>query len=168
MDQDIRIRADQLFAQGLFLYKDNKNPEVLKRVADLWQKALELYRQIGDQAKIKEIRGYFNRLSKKVLGPKAREALVTNERVTNKDFKAWDVFLKVGCFGVGGPLAVLGLLQEELVNRKKVMTNKDFLEGAVLGDVLPGPVTMDIVTYAGYKLKGWLGAFYQLYRSIYV
>ncbi|MDH5662597.1 MAG: chromate transporter, partial [Elusimicrobiota bacterium] len=31
-------------------------------------------------------------------------------------------------------------------------------EGAVLGDILPGPVTMDIVTYTGYKLKKWSGA----------
>lgn len=73
-------------------------------------------------------------------------------------FKNWGLFLKVGCFGFGGPMAVFGLLEHELVRTRKLLTDKEFLEGAVLGNVLPGPVTMDIVTYAGYKLKNWVGA----------
>jgi chromate transporter len=75
-----------------------------------------------------------------------------------KDFNDWNSFFKIGCFGFGGPMAVFGMLQDEFVVRKKILTNNDFLEGAVLGDILPGPVTMDIVTYTGYKLNKWSGA----------
>ena len=55
-------------------------------------------------------------------------------------------------------MAVFGLLENELVRQKKILTSTDFLEGAVLGETLPGPVTMDIVTYTGYKLNKWSGA----------
>ena len=160
MNENIKARADRLFQQGLFLYKDNKKPEVLKMVAGFWQEAIKLYKQLGDQEKIKEIKSYCARLTIKVAPPKIVEKLFINKTNSTKEFKDWSIFFKIGLFGVGGPLAVLSLLQEELVNRKKIMTNKDFLEGAVLGDILPGPVTMDIVTYAGFKLRGWWGAFY--------
>ena len=73
-------------------------------------------------------------------------------------FRDWGVFFKIGCLGFGGPLAVFSLLEDELVRKKKILTDKDFLEGAVLGDILPGPVTMDIVSYTGYRLKKWGGA----------
>lgn len=74
-------------------------------------------------------------------------------------FSDWKTFLKIGCFGFGGPMAVFSLLENELVRKRKILTQKDFLEGAVLGDVLPGPVTMDIVSYTGYRLREWKGAF---------
>lgn len=74
-------------------------------------------------------------------------------------FGEWTAFLKIGCLGFGGPMAVFSLLRDELVERKKIITDEDFLEGAVLGDVLPGPVTMDIVSYTGFKMKKWTGAF---------
>ena len=73
-------------------------------------------------------------------------------------FRDWGTFFKVGCLGFGGPLAVFSLLEDELVRKKKILSDKDFLEGAVLGDILPGPVTMDIVSYTGYRLKKWTGA----------
>ncbi|MCK5578677.1 MAG: chromate transporter [Planctomycetes bacterium] len=160
MSEDIKAQADLLFQQGLFLYKDNKKPDVLRKVAVLWQRAIQLYKQLGDQERVKEIKSYCARLTIRVAPPKIVERLFINKSAPKKEFKDWNIFFKIGLFGVGGPLAVLSLLQEELVNRKKIMTNKDFLEGAVLGDILPGPVTMDIVTYTGFKLRGWLGAFY--------
>ncbi len=73
-------------------------------------------------------------------------------------FRDWGVFFKIGCLGFGGPMAVFSLLEDELVRKKKILTDKDFLEGAVLGDILPGPVTMDIVSYTDYRLKKWGGA----------
>ncbi|MBI4834646.1 MAG: chromate transporter [Planctomycetes bacterium] len=159
MKEDISAQADQLFKQGLFHYTQSKTSEGIKIVTDLWQKAIELYRQIGDQIKVKEVESYFNRLSRNILKKASPESFTKRAKEKSKKlFNDWWVFLKIGCFGVGGPMAVLGLLQEELVNRKKVLDNKDFLEGTVLGDIIPGPVTMDLVTYTGFKLRKWTGA----------
>ena len=151
-----REQADQLHRRGLQLIARSEAVENLKDVARLWQKAWELYRIIGDKTKAKELeqslaRIYRDNYLKSHEKQKRRGSIA-------KQFKNWLMFFKIGCFGFGGPMAVFSLLEDQLVHERKILTGKDFLEGAVLGDVLPGPVTMDIVTYTGYKLKKWRGA----------
>ena len=149
-------QADQLYRRGLRIVARSENTESLEFAAGLWQKALELYRQAGDKGKAEQ-------LQKSLAGLYRDKYLETHrkgeKRGIGEKFKDWFMFFKIGCFGFGGPMAVFTLLQDELVREKQILTDKDFLEGAVLGDVLPGPVTMDIVTYTGYKLKKWYGAF---------
>jgi len=155
-ERKIREQADQLYLRGLHVFARSADMESLEHVAELWQKALELYRKIGDESKARELEKSLAALYKKkclkVHGRKEQQGGII------KKFKDWFMFFKVGCFGFGGPMAVFTLLEDELVREKQILTDKDFLEGAVLGDVLPGPVTMDIVTYTGYKLKRWSGA----------
>jgi chromate transporter len=163
MDEDLRLKANSLFQQGVILYHRIKATEELKQVGDLWHRSLELYRQIGDTENIEKLEKYLASAYKDKLPAESGMRGVDepmDSRVEQGKFRAWDIFLKIGFFGFGGPMAVFGLLQEELVNRKKILTHKDFMEGAVLGDILPGPVTMDIVTYTGYKLRKWIGAIY--------
>lgn len=128
----------------------------LKTTAELWQNAGDLYRKIGDKSRALELERSLASLYRKrfstARGQEAPQAANAN------GFDDWAMFFKIGCFGFGGPMAVFGLLEDELVRNKKILSDKDFLEGAVLGDVLPGPVTMDIVTYTGYKLQKWRGA----------
>ncbi len=161
----VKDEADRCSMRGFLLSARARTPKQFAEAAHLWEKALKLYRSAGDEkmaAQIEErLHDVSRRLSRPVVGEEGlasrgwKPALGAKER-----FQDWWVFFKIGCFGVGGPMAVWALLQEELVVRKAVMSNQEFLEGAVLGDILPGPVTMDIVTYAGFKLRGWLGAFY--------
>ena len=153
----IREQADQLYRRGLQVFARSMDRQSLEHVAELWKKAGQLYLNAGDKAKTKEIqRSLVSLYRDKYL--KADEEKGGKDRIVKK-FKDWLVFFKIGCFGFGGPMAVFTLLQDELVHEKQILTDKDFLEGAVLGDVLPGPVTMDIVTYTGYKLRKWYGAF---------
>lgn len=159
MEQETRKQAEQFYRQGLHLYARSEKSADMKSlmlVAQLWQKAWELYRKIGDESKASELEKSLVALYKK----RYLELHKSNEkhRSVARKFNEWTMFFKIGCFGFGGPMAVFTLLEDELVGRKKILTNKDFLEGAVLGDVLPGPVTMDIVTYTGYKLNKWSGA----------
>lgn len=158
-------QAEELYMRGLrVLYQPGKDS--LKRVAGYWQEAIELYRENGEEEKAAEIEKGLIKLHKRINpadGSKEEngegaEKQEPEEQGAVKDFNDWNIFLRIGCFGFGGPMAVFGLLQDELVDKKKILTNNDFLEGAVLGDILPGPVTMDIVTYTGYKLKKWAGA----------
>jgi len=135
---------------------DTVKTESLKLVAEAWQQAWELYNKLGDTKKAKELEKLLAALYKKKY---AQVKAANGQQSTVLEwFNDWLLFLKIGCFGFGGPMAVFSLLEAELVQRKRILTHDDFLEGAVLGDVLPGPVTMDIVTYTGYKLKKWSGA----------
>lgn len=149
-------QASQLYRRGLHIVARSEDAESLEFAAGFWQKALKLYRKAGDKSKAAQLQKSLVDLYRdkyvKARGKEEKQSVV-------KKFKDWFIFFKIGCFGFGGPMAVFSLLQDELVHEKQILTDKDFLEGAVLGDVLPGPVTMDIVTYTGYKLKKWYGAF---------
>jgi len=158
-EQKIREQADRLYRRGLHAFAgspDSADMESLELVARLWQKARELYHEIGDKNKAGELEKSLAALYKKEY-LKLRKNEEKQESIIGK-FKDWFMFFKIGCFGFGGPMAVFALLEDELVREKQILTDKSFLEGAVLGDVLPGPVTMDIITYTGYKLKKWSGA----------
>ena len=155
-------QAEELYRQGLLIL-GQQGKDSLKHITGLWQEAIRLCRENGEEAKASAIEIDLVKLHRRANSLSARDKDETarppqDEAAGIKDFNEWGVFLKIGCFGFGGPMAVFGLLQDELVGRKKILTNNDFLEGAVLGDILPGPVTMDIVTYTGYKLKKWAGA----------
>ncbi|MHC4638722.1 MAG: chromate transporter [Planctomycetota bacterium] len=157
--QKLKEQAERLYLQGLHVFAGSAKPadtESKKRAAGLWQQAWELYRKAGDKDRAKELKKSLAVLYKKEY-LKSHKSKVKQGGIIGK-FKDWFMFFKIGCFGFGGPMAVFTLLQDELVREKQILTDKDFLEGAVLGDVLPGPVTMDIVTYTGYKLKKWSGA----------
>ncbi|MBW7992532.1 MAG: hypothetical protein FVQ84_21295 [Planctomycetes bacterium] len=158
-NEKLKEQAERLYLQGLlhaFAGAGNSaDTESRKRAAGLWRQARKLYQKAGDKNRARELSQSLAILYKK-------EYLNSHNSkkkcsIAGK-FKDWLMFLKIGCFGFGGPMAVFSLLQDELVREKQILTDKDFLEGAVLGDVLPGPVTMDIVTYTGYKLKKWYGA----------
>jgi len=156
MEKDIRKKANELYSRGLLVFNQSIGRERLELVTELWQRALELYRKIGDESKAREIEKTLVNLYK-------RKSMKIEERGKERNtiatrFDDWSLFFKIGCFGFGGPMAVFSLLENELVCRRRILTDEDFLEGAVLGDILPGPVTMDIVTYTGYRLKKWSGA----------
>lgn len=67
-------------------------------------------------------------------------------------------FLRVGSVGFGGPMALVGLMQEQLVEKDKEVSAEDFSTGVALGQILPGPVAIDCAIYLGYRLRGFLGA----------
>lgn len=68
------------------------------------------------------------------------------------------VFLRIGATGFGGMPALLALIQEQVVERRKWATLEEFNEGVAVGQILPGPVAVDAATHLGYRLQGWKGA----------
>lgn len=154
-NSEMESRAALLYEQGLHVFGRSVDSETRQLAATHWQEAWDLYCKAGNKTKAKEIETLLINLYKRAVA-----ALENRKHKENAGYRFvdWDVFFKIGCFGFGGPMAVFSLLEEELVHKKAVLTDKDFLEGAVLGDILPGPVTMDIVTYTGYKLRKWSGA----------
>lgn len=75
-------------------------------------------------------------------------------------------FLKAGAFTIGGGYAMLPLVQEEFIKKKKWFDNKDFLEILGLAQSLPGPVIVNFSLLAGYRLKGFKGGLFSLLGAI--
>jgi chromate transporter len=67
-------------------------------------------------------------------------------------------FLYLGCFGFGGPIATVGYMQRDLVERRGWLDRADFLDGVALGQTMPGPLAAQVAMWVGYLRAGALGA----------
>ncbi|QFT96088.1 putative chromate transport protein [Roseovarius sp. THAF8] len=68
--------------------------------------------------------------------------------------KMFRVFGRIGILSFGGPAAQISLMQTELVDRHKWLTETQFLQALSFCMLLPGPEAMQLATYAGWKLRG--------------
>jgi chromate transporter len=66
-------------------------------------------------------------------------------------------FLEVGAFTIGGGLAMLGFIQQQVVEQLHWLTPREFVDGLALGQLTPGPILM-LAAYVGYKVGGLAGA----------
>src|SRR5437899_11467157 len=67
-------------------------------------------------------------------------------------------FLWLGAVGFGGPIALAGHLQQDLVDERGWVSNEDYLEGLALAQLAPGPLAAQLAIYLGYVRAGVLGA----------
>lgn len=67
-------------------------------------------------------------------------------------------FFKIGLFTFGGGYAMIALLEEEFIQRRKWLGKDEFLDMAAIAESTPGPVAINSATYLGYKLAGVPGA----------
>lgn len=67
-------------------------------------------------------------------------------------------FFKVGLFTFGGGYAMIPLLQAELIERKKWLTEDEIMDYYSIGQCTPGIIAVNVSTFTGYKLKGLAGA----------
>lgn len=67
-------------------------------------------------------------------------------------------FFKIGCFTIGGGYAMIPVIQKEVVEDKKWISQNDFLDALAITNSLPGPLATNSATYVGYKLAGPLGS----------
>ena len=67
-------------------------------------------------------------------------------------------FLGLGTWGFGGPIASVGYMQRDLVERRGWLTEAEFLDGVALGQTMPGPLAAQVVMWVGFLRKGWAGA----------
>ncbi|MCI5544032.1 MAG: chromate transporter [Azospirillum sp.] len=67
-------------------------------------------------------------------------------------------FFKVGLFTFGGGYAMIPLLQAELIERKKWLTEDEIMDYYSIGQCTPGIIAVNVSTFTGYKLKGIAGA----------
>jgi chromate transporter len=67
-------------------------------------------------------------------------------------------FLRLGTVGFGGPIATVGYMQRDLVERRGWIDRRDFLDGVALGQAMPGPLAAQVAMWVGYPRRGPLGA----------
>lgn len=67
-------------------------------------------------------------------------------------------FFKIGLFTFGGGYAMIALLEEEFIQRRKWLDKDEFLDMTAIAESTPGPVAINSATYLGYKLAKVSGA----------
>src|SRR5436309_12362041 len=67
-------------------------------------------------------------------------------------------FLRLGTFGFGGPIALAGSMQRGLVERRRWVTEQDYVQGLALAQLSPGPLAAQLAMYLGWVRAGTLGA----------
>ena len=65
-------------------------------------------------------------------------------------------FLKIGASGFGGGMAIIALMEHELVKKRRVIPADEFAHGVALGQLL-GPFSFNTALFTGYRLYGPLG-----------
>ena len=67
-------------------------------------------------------------------------------------------FLWLGTVGFGGPIALAGHMQQDLVDKRGWISKEDYVEGLALAQLAPGPLAAQLAIYLGYIRAGLLGA----------
>lgn len=67
-------------------------------------------------------------------------------------------FLRLGTVGFGGPIALVGYMQRDLVEDRKWISTGDYLEGLAFSQLSPGPLAAQLAIYLGWIEGGVLGA----------
>ena len=80
----------------------------------------------------------------------------TKEDVGMRDLAGY--FLRLGAFGFGGPIALAGYMQRDLVERRGWITQAEYLEGLAVAQTMPGPLAAQLAMWLGYVRRGFWGA----------
>ena len=67
-------------------------------------------------------------------------------------------FLKLGTIGFGGPVALVGYMQRELVERRRWVADEEYKLGLALAQIMPGPLAAQLAIAIGFFAHGVLGA----------
>jgi chromate transporter len=67
-------------------------------------------------------------------------------------------FLKLGYSGFGGPVALVGYMHNDLVEKRKWISEEEYKEGLALAQLAPGPLAAQLSMYLGYVHYRFLGA----------
>ena len=67
------------------------------------------------------------------------------------------VFVKIGAFTFGGGLAMMPIMQRELIERRGWVTDEELIDYFAIGQSTPGIIAVNVSTFVGYKRFGWIG-----------
>jgi chromate transporter len=82
----------------------------------------------------------------------------TSETVPVTLWRFYAYFLWLGSTGFGGPIALAGFMQRDLVEDRRWISKQDYLDGLALAQLAPGPLAAQLAIYLGYVKAGVVGA----------
>src|SRR2546421_1129727 len=85
-------------------------------------------------------------------------AIQAPERVSYTLWQLVRYFLRLGTLGFGGPVALVGYMQRDLVEQRGWISEADYKEGLALAQLCPGPLAAQLAMYLGYIRYRILGA----------
>src|SRR5687767_3772932 len=89
------------------------------------------------------------------------DAAVDSVATPSPPYSLWQLVgyvLGLGTWGFGGPVALVGYMHRDLVERRKWITEAEYKEGLTLSQIMPGPLAAQLAIYLGYVHYGVLGA----------
>ncbi len=69
------------------------------------------------------------------------------------------LFFKLGCIAFGGPAAHIAMMEDEIVTKRKWMTQEHFMDLIGITNLIPGPNSTEMVMHCGRDRAGWKGLF---------
>ena len=72
--------------------------------------------------------------------------------------KSFGIFFKVGLFTIGGGYAMIPLIQNEIVDKRKWISKDDFIDLLAISQSAPGILAVNIAIFIGYRLRGIRGS----------
>lgn len=73
-------------------------------------------------------------------------------------FELFIAFFKIGLFTFGGGYAMISIIENTCVEKKKWITAEEMINMTVIAESTPGPIAINCSTYVGFKQRGLLGA----------
>lgn len=73
-------------------------------------------------------------------------------------FQLFGIFFKIGAFTIGGGYAMVPIIEDEIVTKRKWISKEDFVDLLAIAQSAPGILAVNISIFIGYKLKGVQGA----------
>ena len=75
-------------------------------------------------------------------------------------FNLYFSFAKIGTFTIGGGLAMMPMMQSELIKKRKWITDEELIDYYAVGQSTPGIVAVNVATFVGYKQMGIVGGIF--------
>lgn len=75
-------------------------------------------------------------------------------------------FFKIGAFTFGGGYAMIPIIQREIVENRKWLSDEDILDIIAVSESTPGPIAINSATFVGYKIAGFWGAFFSTFSVV--
>ena len=69
-------------------------------------------------------------------------------------------FFKIGLFTIGGGLAMIPMMEKELINKKRWINDEELLDYYAVSQSTPGIIAVNVATFVGYKQAGIIGGIF--------
>lgn len=76
----------------------------------------------------------------------------------NLYLEAFSIFFKIGAFTIGGGYAMVPLIEDEIVTKRRWLAKEDFIDLLAIAQSSPGILAVNISIFIGYRLKGVPGS----------